>query len=965
LSGDTITQGATTLLKTLGSNNATQDTEVADTIGGFIALCSEDYAGAIKDLFGILGALGGGGPDEAFTLAQQTDKMITSVYTSLSADLKQVQGQIAQVQATLNNMYAAMLNGFSDVLFATGQVTSQLVTAEYTLGQLQYQVDLTDGDLVAFGLGQIQTQIQTTIDTCLGLAARNLAPLNFPGFSNCEGQFVAELTDASNGLEEYTTAPPPAPSGGNYGSDGTVAATLQAHGMDPAAELSYVLSILNGWYGLGSNPAALPVALVNPGVWSEVALAYRELLDEYPQFSAGTEPDLTRVEQPGEQVAQLISALQQDNTSSWTNPAIDNIAGNYSGTLAQVVNDVNARENAFPSTSTSEYLTPTGGPWDGYNPFNGPEQANPSNNEVHQPAVITSMPACGTGANPLSVSDSPAWQTSVNIPNSWYLLFNLVGYANAAIKGTTMPLCYNFSSTKPTLVCHVVKNIPVCNYEATMSGSLAVQFAGTDWATHTMETITTPTEVNYTCTASTCFTAGNYFSGLISKDGSLAALLADSGGKTVTPDTSLLDSEGNQILAAEQKQAYQWAVSGFDGTSDAALTADMSNLTGAFELLQLTAQILAPSASLGNQAISDILYGQDQLPTTATGPNNPVAALQALAGGSGANPLGQWSNLQSSRLTLVQNLLDSYLGSAQQAATASSVAMAPRKASTPPAVGDLATAEAPDLTYSTLAQLATGAALDTDAVTVKNPGGQTSTVNRAASLHVSAASSAEAPITSWSAAGLPPGLSINPASGLISGTPTTAGSFNVTVTATDTVGNSEHNTGHATFTWNVVKLVACGSQLVSNGGFESGLTPWRSSTGVRIASTKALPAYAGKWLGRLGGRTSPRTDYLSQSVTIQASCATATLSFYQRIITNDPATKAYDTLAVRILTPGGKVLKTLAAYSNRNASANYRLYQFSLKAFIGQTIVIRFSSAETLKSHATSFLIDNVALRSA
>ena len=34
---------------------------------------------------------------------------------------------------------------------------------EFTLGQLEYQTDLTDGDVVAFGQGQIQTQVQGTI----------------------------------------------------------------------------------------------------------------------------------------------------------------------------------------------------------------------------------------------------------------------------------------------------------------------------------------------------------------------------------------------------------------------------------------------------------------------------------------------------------------------------------------------------------------------------------------------------------------------------------------------------------------------------------------------------------------------------------------------------------------------------------------------------------------------------------
>jgi hypothetical protein len=64
----------------------------------------------------------------------------------------------------------------------------------------------------------------------------------------------------------------------------------------------------------------------------------------------------------------------------------------------------------------------------------------------------------------------------------------------------------------------------------------------------------------------------------------------------------------------------------------------------------------------------------------------------------------------------------------------------------------------------------------------------------------------------------------------------------------------------------------CGKQLVGNGGFESGISGWASTSGVRIASAKATPAFAGKWLARLGGRTAPRKDTLSQTVTIQSSC---------------------------------------------------------------------------------------------
>ena len=83
-------------------------------------------------------------------------------------------------------------------------------------------------------------------------------------------------------------------------------------------------------------------------------------------------------------------------------------------------------------------------------------------------------------------------------------------------------------------------------------------------------------------------------------------------------------------------------------------------------------------------------------------------------------------------------------------------------------------------------------------VTVTNPGSQTSTVGTAASLQIAATDSASGQTLTYSATGLPAGLSIS-SSGLITGTPTTAGSSSVTVTAKDTTGAS----GSASFGWTV------------------------------------------------------------------------------------------------------------------------------------------------------------------
>ncbi len=86
-----------------------------------------------------------------------------------------------------------------------------------------------------------------------------------------------------------------------------------------------------------------------------------------------------------------------------------------------------------------------------------------------------------------------------------------------------------------------------------------------------------------------------------------------------------------------------------------------------------------------------------------------------------------------------------------------------------------------------------------DTITVTNPGAQTDTTGTAVALAVTATDSERGQTLSYSAAGLPAGLSIDPSSGLISGTPTTPSINTVTVTATD----REQASGTTTFTWTV------------------------------------------------------------------------------------------------------------------------------------------------------------------
>ncbi len=103
-----------------------------------------------------------------------------------------------------------------------------------------------------------------------------------------------------------------------------------------------------------------------------------------------------------------------------------------------------------------------------------------------------------------------------------------------------------------------------------------------------------------------------------------------------------------------------------------------------------------------------------------------------------------------------------------------------------------------DGTYQTTANFTWD--VTNQAVTITNPGTQTGTGGTAASLQINATDPNGYSLT-YSAVGLPGGLSINPTTGLISGTiaTTAGGQYPVTVMAADTHGSS----GSATFAWNV------------------------------------------------------------------------------------------------------------------------------------------------------------------
>jgi len=221
-----------------------------------------------------------------------------------------------------------------------------------------------------------------------------------------------------------------------------------------------------------------------------------------------------------------------------------------------------------------------------------------------------------------------------------------------------------------------------------------------------------------------------------------------------------------------------------------------------------------------------------------------------------------------------------------------------------------------------------------------------------------------------SASGLPSGVtaSFSPSSTTSTSTLTlTASSTATTGTASVTITGTSGSLSHtATLSLTVNSSGGGGStQLLGNTGFESGAaSPWTMSSGALCSNStcNGETAYAGTWFAWLDGYGSTHTDTVSQQVAITAGKTTATLQYYLHIDTAETTTStAYDKLTVGVYNTSGTLLKTLATYSNLNKNTGYAVHTNDLSAYIGQTVVIKFTGAED-SSLQTSFVLDDITL---
>jgi hypothetical protein len=232
------------------------------------------------------------------------------------------------------------------------------------------------------------------------------------------------------------------------------------------------------------------------------------------------------------------------------------------------------------------------------------------------------------------------------------------------------------------------------------------------------------------------------------------------------------------------------------------------------------------------------------------------------------------------------------------------------------------------------------------AVTVRDPGRQSGTVGAATSLPVIGVGSRGGTLT-YAASALPPGLRMS-ASGVVTGTPTTAGVFHVTVTARDSTGA----TGSTSFEWSIASgRSRCTGQLLNNPGFESGEVGWTVDSGVVTAD--GVHAHGGRNYGWFGGYGTAHTDSAAQAVTIPAGCS-ASLTYHLAVETSEPSATVSDRFDVLV---NGVRVQSL---SNRDAGG-YASRSVDLSSYAGKTITVTWRDVEN-DARATSFFLDDTAL---
>lgn len=149
------------------------------------------------------------------------------------------------------------------------------------------------------------------------------------------------------------------------------------------------------------------------------------------------------------------------------------------------------------------------------------------------------------------------------------------------------------------------------------------------------------------------------------------------------------------------------------------------------------------------------------------------------------------------------------------------------------------------------------------------------------------------------------------------------------------------------------------TQLITNGGFESGQSPWTESSTGGYQLVDTTRPHTGSYSAYLNGYNSS-TDIIYQTVTIPSTATSATLTFWTYVSTTETS-HPYDYLYAQVRNTSGSVLSTLLTVNDGTASG-WVQHSYSLLNYKGQTVQVAFKGTND-SSNPTDFFVDDVSLQ--
>jgi hypothetical protein len=245
----------------------------------------------------------------------------------------------------------------------------------------------------------------------------------------------------------------------------------------------------------------------------------------------------------------------------------------------------------------------------------------------------------------------------------------------------------------------------------------------------------------------------------------------------------------------------------------------------------------------------------------------------------------------------------------------------------------------------------------------------------ALSIPAVAADSTGSPV-SYSASGLPSGLSINSSTGVISGTTdASANGWNrITVDAKDGAGNTT-STGFWEGLFTTGQHGCSAVQQLTDPGFENGSADvdhtvmtdaWSPSEYNIITPSSLHSAHTGNWYAWLG-QDPGSVDSITQYLDTYPGYSSASFSFWLDTETTNTSSTTPDTLSlIAIDQYTGQPIGTVKTWSSYGSTPGYQQQTVDLTPFISQvgwgtTVGLELVSNETGTTPSTAFLVDDAA----